>query len=99
VRFLDRREIGLFLQREFCHFSALDPILNEIKVLQGRSLAKRVLFFAKDPERIVDMRKVFDDAIGLFNVRITPLMFEVGILLFPDIPSAGLHDNHEPRCC
>jgi hypothetical protein len=43
----------------------LDEILDEIKALQGRSLAKRVLSSIKDPERIIGMRQVLNDAIAL----------------------------------
>lgn len=45
------------------------------------------------------MRKVFDDAIGLFNVRTTPPRLEASIFIFPDTSPAGLHDIHKPRCC
>ena len=59
-----------------CRLSALDQILDEIKALQRKSLAKRVFTFTKDPEKIVSMRKVLDDAVGLFQVRAIPPKFE-----------------------
>lgn len=80
-----------------CHPRALAQILNEIKVLQDKSFAKRALSFIKEPDKIVSMRKVLDDAVGLFQVRVTPT-FDDGILIHTT-PLAELHDNHRLGCC
>jgi hypothetical protein len=49
---------------------ALDHILLEIQALQSEQGLKRFWTFQKDPEKIADMRKKYDDALSFFHVRI-----------------------------
>jgi hypothetical protein len=58
-----------------CHLSTLNGIIEKIKDVQSVPPLKRAWTFVKDPEKIVGMRKDFDNAIGLFQVCINLLSF------------------------
>jgi len=64
-----------FTYVDCCHLSTLNGIIEKIKDLQSVPPLKRAWTFVKDPEKIVGMRKEFDDAIGLFQVCIDLLSF------------------------
>jgi hypothetical protein len=44
-------------------------MLDDITTLQDDKPLKRFWTFVKDPSKIADMRKQYDDALGLFHVR------------------------------
>lgn len=46
----------------------VEDIGHQIQNLQSESLFKRAVGFTKDPERIDDMRKQFDEAVTRFQV-------------------------------
>jgi hypothetical protein len=52
-----------------CNCRALEQVLCDIKALRDDNTLTRFWTFVKDPSKIVDMRKQYDDAIGLFHVR------------------------------
>jgi hypothetical protein len=49
---------------------------------------KRAWTFVKDPEKIVGMRKEFDNAIGLFQVSIDSLSFIEKVLILCLYPAS-----------
>jgi hypothetical protein len=44
-------------------------MLRDIKALQDDNTLTRFWTFVKDPSKIAEMRKQYDDALGLFHVR------------------------------
>jgi hypothetical protein len=44
-------------------------MLDDVKALQDDKPLTRIWTFVKDPSKIADMRKQYDDALGLFHVR------------------------------
>ena len=59
---------------------------------------KRAWTFVKDPEKIVGMRKEFDDVISLFQVCIIVLSFVEKCSFFVTTPQAKRHDNDGAWC-
>ena len=60
----------LFFSHVGCYLSTLNGIIGKIQNLQRLPRFKRAWSFIKDSEKIVGMRKEFDDVLGLFQVRI-----------------------------
>ena len=48
--------------------STLDEICQKLPSASSSSRFKRVWNFVKDPEKVVGLRKTFDDAVVLFQV-------------------------------
>jgi hypothetical protein len=69
-------------------------MLCDIKALQDDNRLTRFWSFVKDPSKIVDMRKQYDDALGLFHVRTYPIELDDSVL---NHKIAGCRDNHGYR--
>jgi hypothetical protein len=65
----------------YVDLSTLNGIIEKIKDLQSVPPLKRAWTFVKDPEKIVGMRKEFDNVIGLFQVCIDLLSFIEKVLI------------------
>ena len=55
----------------------MEDIIRKIQVLQNEKPLTRFWTFQKDPEKIVDMRKQYDNALGLFHVRVINVHIEI----------------------
>ena len=87
-----------FANIDCCHRSTLNGIIEKITNLQSVPPLKRAWTFVKDPEKIVGMRKEFDDAIGLFQVCINVLSFVEKVLILVTTPQAKRHGHDGARC-
>ena len=70
-----------FANIDCCNCSTLNGIIEKITNLQSVPTLKRAWTFIKDPEKIVGMRREFDDAIGLFQVCIDVAFVEKVLIL------------------
>ena len=77
-----------FTYVDCCHLSTLNGIIEKIKDVQSVPPLKRAWTFVKDPEKIVGMRKEFDNAIGLFQVCINLLSFIEKVLILCLYPTS-----------
>jgi hypothetical protein len=77
-----------FTYVDCCHLSTLNGIIEKIKDVQSVPPLKRAWTFVKDAEKIVGMRKEFDNAIGLFQVCIDLFSFVGQVLILCLYPAS-----------
>jgi hypothetical protein len=61
--------LGIEMRCWAWNFRVLEQMLCDIATLQDDTPLTRFWTFVKDPSKIADMRKQYDDALGLFHVR------------------------------
>jgi hypothetical protein len=55
----------------------MEDIIGKIQLLQNEKPLTRFWTFQKDPGKIGDMRKQYDNALGLFHVRVINVHIEI----------------------